>query len=250
MGITLFLLTLFVPGLIQAATFEQRLQRMEQILENRTLLQMLDRIEALQRENSELRAMLEEQAWKLEQLNRRQQELYLDLDQRLQQMERGMSVTGTAIGEERRSTSGLTSPASSAATTVAIAPSPEEQQAYQAAFTLMSELNYPKAREAFSTFIRDYPQSQDRHIARYWLAEASYMLKDYQRALEAYEQLLQEAPNGGRAADAMLKQVYCYRELKQPQQAEAIARQLQQRFGETPEAAVATSSTLLTPNPY
>ena len=69
------------------ADISQRLARIEQQLQNQGLLDMLQQLESIQVELSQLRGELEVQKHDIEELNKRQRTLYTDLDQRLQGME-------------------------------------------------------------------------------------------------------------------------------------------------------------------
>jgi len=67
----------------------QRLDRIERLLQSQGLLDMLQQIEALQQEISSLHGEMEFQNHTLDQLKKRQRDLYTDIDQRLQGLERG-----------------------------------------------------------------------------------------------------------------------------------------------------------------
>lgn len=66
-----------------------RLAKLESTLNNRALIDMADRIEALQAEVQTLRGQLEEQQYTIEQLRKSQRDAYVDLDQRMQETLRG-----------------------------------------------------------------------------------------------------------------------------------------------------------------
>jgi len=68
---------------------EQRLERVERMLDSQGLLDMLQQLQQLQREISLLRGEIETQNYNLDQLTRRQRDLYTDVDQRMQRLERG-----------------------------------------------------------------------------------------------------------------------------------------------------------------
>lgn len=68
----------------------QRLARIEQLLNNQGLVDMLQQLEALQQEISQLRGEIEVQDRNIDELRRRQRALYTDIDQRLQGMERNV----------------------------------------------------------------------------------------------------------------------------------------------------------------
>ncbi|NKB36090.1 MAG: tol-pal system protein YbgF [Gammaproteobacteria bacterium] len=70
----------------------QRLDRIERLLQSQGLLDMLQQIESLQTELSALQGDIELQNHSLEQIKKRQRDLYTDIDQRLQKIERGSVV--------------------------------------------------------------------------------------------------------------------------------------------------------------
>jgi tol-pal system protein YbgF len=74
----------------------QRLDRLERLLQSQGLLDMLQQIETAQRELSSLQGEIEFQNHTLEQLKKRQRDLYTDIDQRLQSLERG-GMTDNAV---------------------------------------------------------------------------------------------------------------------------------------------------------
>lgn len=71
----------------EPGTIEQRLQRIEQLLQSQGLLEMLQQLENLQQEMSSLRGEIEVQNHAIEQLQVRQRALYTDIDQRIQGLE-------------------------------------------------------------------------------------------------------------------------------------------------------------------
>ena len=81
-------LLLALPLGAMAETVEQRLERMERVLESQSLLQMMERLDALQLEVQQLRGQLEEQQHQMESAKERQRELYLDVDRRMSRLER------------------------------------------------------------------------------------------------------------------------------------------------------------------
>lgn len=70
-----------------ASSILARLQNIEELLANQGLLEMLQQIEALEMEISRLRGDLEVQNHVLEQIKKRQRDLYTDIDRRLQRIE-------------------------------------------------------------------------------------------------------------------------------------------------------------------
>jgi len=86
------------PSKKSAEEINQRLDRIEQILQGQGLLDMLQQLETLQQEVNQLRGETEVQNHTLEQLARRQRALYTDIDQRLQRLQ-GPPGNGPQDGE-------------------------------------------------------------------------------------------------------------------------------------------------------
>jgi len=70
---------------------EQRLIRLERMVDNRALLEMMSRIEDMQVEVQTMRGELEMQRHEFEGIKQRQRDLYLDIDRRMLQLEQSAS---------------------------------------------------------------------------------------------------------------------------------------------------------------
>ncbi len=95
---TLYTLTVMAQAPVEGESAsqldpEQRLERLERILQSQGLLDMLQQIEQLQQEVNMLRGAIETQNFNLEQLTKRQRDLYTDVDQRMQRLEQGVVFT-------------------------------------------------------------------------------------------------------------------------------------------------------------
>jgi len=227
---------------------EQRLSRMEQLLNSQGLVDLLLKVESLQTELQRLQGQNEEQLHALQELKQRQRDLYIDIDRRLLQLERsapgGAAAAGAAAGSAiGQASSSAAQPATSAATSGAITTAPTvlegEQEAYQEAFNLLRELRYDKATVAFRDFLKNYPNGRYAHIAQYWLGEASYAQGDFKQAIQDYKKLIDNYPNSPKLAEAMLKIGYSEFELKNTQAAQASLEQLIKTYPGTTEAGQA-----------
>ena len=91
--ILLSLLVVSAPtvAIAQSASVEQRLARMERLLASDSLLKMFQTVETLKLEVRNLRGEIEVQGHQLKELRKRQTEMYLDVDKRLQ--------SGGAVGQ-------------------------------------------------------------------------------------------------------------------------------------------------------
>ena len=238
----------------EGKSVEQRLERLERLIEGQGLADILMRLNALEEEVRKLRGQNEEQAHTIEQLKKRQRELYIDLDRRLLQLERGQggSDSGAAPVPSQSRPSEVSKPTMNttpqptqtnipATGTPAASPTTgkSEREAYQEAFDLLRELEYDKAIAAFSGFLQDYPDGRYAHIARYWLGEANYAQRHFKEAISNYESLIDHYPNSPKVAEAMLKIGYSYYNLKQDKSAQKVLGQLIDRYPGTTESSQA-----------
>lgn len=235
-----------VPTL-QAASVEQRLERLERVVDSQSLLEMLERLDTLQREVQMLRGQVEEQQHTIKGLKERQRDLYLDIDRRMSRIEReGVSAAPTTnTGESIGATQPLTAGAASQSITPVTATVNEqtsiqdEREAYQQAFDMLRELRYAQATEAFRNFLKQYPDSRYAHIAQYWLGEAGYAQRDFRQAIADYNALIENHPQSPKLAEAMLKIGYSHYELKEAEKAREVLEQLVQKYPDSTEAGQA-----------
>ncbi len=251
-----------------ATSLEARVERLERQLDNRGLVDILLKLETLQNEVQKLRGENEVLAHKLDDMKKRQRDLYLDLDRRLVQLERRGVAAAPAPAEGTAApaapeTRGTATEASAAAVTppavvrggkptatnrrapapargpVVAAASETEQQAYQQAFNLLRELKYDKASQAFRQFLQTYPDGRYAHIAQYWLAETGYAQRKFKQAIADYQALIDKYPESPKLAEALLKIGYSQYELKNYAAARESLERLIANYPGTTEAGQA-----------
>ena len=71
------------------ADIQARLEKLERLLQNQGLLDMLQQLEHLQAEINQMRGEVELQNHTLEDMKKRQRDLYTDIDRRMQRLESG-----------------------------------------------------------------------------------------------------------------------------------------------------------------
>ncbi|MGK0296565.1 MAG: tol-pal system protein YbgF [Gammaproteobacteria bacterium] len=254
---------------LEELSIAQRLARLESMLQSQGLLGMLDQLQQLQSEISLLRGEIETQNYTLEQLTRRQRDLYTDIDQRIQRIEGdglpleeiSIAVLDTenidgppletlaAMPSLDNSTSAIQSdsplqleivdtqtilptqnivytaenqPGSDTQTSDAahqeISPvtatpdapdapvDPVQLQAeYQQAFNLLRQSLYDQSIRAFQQFLALHPNDKYSDNAQYWLAEAFYVKREFQQALQEYNNVINLFPQSQKVNDALLK---------------------------------------------
>jgi len=230
------------------ATVEDRLKRVERMVNSKGLVDIMVRVESMQGELQRLLGEIELQKHSLEEIKKRQRDLYVDIDRRLLQIERRSGAGTSAIPVTPASPAVVTeakpaSPSTKATIAAPVAkatkPKEGEQESYQKAFDLLRALRYEKATKAFRQFLTDYPDGRYAHIAQYWLAETSYHTRKYDVAVKDYQKLIDHYPKSPKRADALLKIGYSQFELKSFSKAESVLTKLIQSYPGTTEAGQA-----------
>lgn len=231
------------------ASVEERLNRLERLVNSKGLVDVIVRVENLQTELQRLVGEIELQKHTLDEIKKRQRDLYLDIDRRILQIERRSGSSSTSTMSMTTQPSVKVTPEPGVNTTpaqtspIAVPRSKKkkegEQVAYQKAFDLLRALRYEKATQAFRQFLSDYPDGRYAHIAQYWLAETSYHTRKYAVAVEDYQTLINLYPKSPKRADALLKIGYSQFELKLFAQAKSVLKKLIQSYPGTTEAGQA-----------
>lgn len=205
-------LTCFFPVFVNAAgSIDQRMQKLERILDNQNMGQMLHSLQALQREVSELRGDVEVLSFELDKLKKQQKDIYLDLDQRIMQTDKSIAILQTVAP----SVGGFDTAAdASSGVDDDIQETLGEQEGYQAALTLLKGGRYEDAIQLYQVFLISYPESTFAPNAQYWMAEAYYVLKNFQSAVAQFQKVISAYPDSRKVADAHLKLGFAYYELK------------------------------------
>ena len=190
------------PQSLQLADIEARLIRLERILSNDSLIQLANQINQLQQEIQSLRGEVETQQFQLSGGVDRQRQLYLDLDNRLQELEQFRRETEiqAPVVAITPNTIAMNEPPN-----VAPASIPSDQESYNQAYALLQSGSYAQAASSFALFLVDYPNSELSDNAQYWLAETYYARRQYEDALANFEVMLNDFPGSLKTPDALLK---------------------------------------------
>ena len=239
-----FLTAMLVSASLPAADvqIEQRITRLEKLVEGQGLVELYLRLETLQKEVQQLRGEVEVQTNSIEGLKQRQRDLYLDIDRRLRQLESG-AVAKSPQPPANTQVTPTTSVSPKAKTGVAAAPAPAdpvvEETAYRAAFKLLKEGRYAPATSRFRAFLAKSPNSAYADNAQYWLGEISYVTRAYKQAITEFDKVLNNYPDSSKHADALLKQGYCYYETKNFAKANELLTAVMTRYPHSTAARLA-----------
>lgn len=217
------------PGESKVEELDRRMQAVERVVQNQSLVNLTQQVAALERRNDELQGRVESQEHSSTTTADRQRQLYADLDARIQALEAAVQATSAVSVME----GGTLSPGQLPM------PSGSDRDNYQAAFELLKQQRYEPAAIAFKQFLVSYPDSELADNAQYWLAESYYVTQKFDEALAAFELVITNYARSRKVPDALLKIGYCNYELKRfPVAREALTR-VQAEYPETTAARLA-----------
>ena len=171
-------------------SLEERLTKIEGAATDRSaLLELSTQLQAIRDDTARMRGQLEVLANQVETADKRQKDLYLDIDTRLRKLEQSREQAAASSDK----------PAAAEAEA-----SPAEAKAYQAALDQFKLGNYPLAVSAMQGFLVTYPNSTLAPNAQYWIGMAHSGQRDYKSAIAAQRKLLAAWPDNPKAPDAML----------------------------------------------
>lgn len=217
----------------QVGEMEARIAKMEQALNSQALLQLYTQVETLGMEFGKLNGQIEMLSNDNSLLQKRQRDFYIDLDNRLRDIEQPNKRTpATQTSPKSPPQSMLTPPVhepiASPSTDVMpeyapeekiavvqpdsgavlsnelLPPSSAENDAYKDAFDFFKNGDYASAIAQFESFLESYPQSSLAPGAAYWIGNARYAMRDYQLAIEAQQRLIKKYPDSSKTPDAFL----------------------------------------------
>jgi tol-pal system protein YbgF len=212
---------------------EGRLNALENTVKSQGLVDLLKDIEQIKSDVATLRGQQEVLGYELEQAQKRQRDLYIDLDGRLRKLEGAATAGGAPAaasppGPDVAGASSATnpplpgtaartpSPAAGVPPTTATAGQPgtrlppsaadlaAEQRAYDSAYDQFKSGSYPAAIAGFQSFVKTYPRSPLAPSAMYWIGNAQYAQRDFRAAIAAQRSLIATYPDSQKVPDALL----------------------------------------------
>jgi len=237
---------------------EDRLTALEQQLKSQGLVDLFNQTEQMRGDIAKLRGQIEVLTYELEQAQKRQRDLYVDLDSRLRKMETASTAAAQppvdaapaapagAAGVPPLNPSGVPAPS----TAGPVAPVPGalpprtvdavgEQRAYDAALDQFKRGDYGGAITAFGNFVKTYPRSPLASSAQYWVGNAQYARRDYRGAIASQRQMLQTYPDSSKAPDALLNIASAQADLNDNA---AARRTLEELIAKYPQSEAATKA--------
>lgn len=202
-------------------TQNERLARLESQMQNQGLLGLLNQVEALKADVARLRGGQEEQAYRLENADKRVKDLFLDLDERTKELESRPIASPVDAIRLQTSQSLVVAP---------LAPKAEsdsEASSYEVAHGLIKAGKYKEAILAFQQFVSQYPTGTLAANALYWIGISQVTgLSDFKAAAESYQRLLKDYPASPKVPDTLLSLARAQIQLDEKDQARETLNRL------------------------
>jgi tol-pal system protein YbgF len=206
------------PLQVRIDDMDTRLGKIERVAGGQNMLELSQRIDALQAEVRALRGQVEVLENGNEALRKQQRDLYADIERRLAALEGGARAPlapAAGLGGSVGAAAPLAAGGAGTGAPPAIAGRAETpEQLYGRAFDALKAGNYSAAIAGMREFLAAHPQHDLADNAQYWLGEAHYVTRDYDAAIADFGALLAKWPESNKAPDAQLKLGYAQFESK------------------------------------
>lgn len=177
-----------------------------------SLIELQSQNDALKQEIADLRGQIEVLTQKTTEMESRQKDFYVDLDDRLRRLEGKPPAARPKPEGEQEALAEGGEPAGKDAPG-ADRPADLSANMEEADFNVAEERfkagNYKGAIAVYSRFIQKYPDSHKLGHAYYQLGNAYYLQKDYKNAYRNQAVILKRFPRNPVAPDAMLNMATC-----------------------------------------
>ncbi|WP_297838775.1 tol-pal system protein YbgF [Pseudomonas sp.] len=208
--------------------------------------QLFMQLQQMQDEISKLRGTVEVQQNTIDQMKQEALERYQDLDKRISAGS-GAGGAPAAGATDNSQTNGDVNAGGAPMAPAAQAPAAnaepgdpaKEKVYYDAAFDLIKAKDFDKASQAFTAFLRKYPNSQYAGNAQYWLGEVNLAKGDLQGAGQAFAKVSQLYPKHAKVPDSLYKLADVERRLGHTDKVKGILQQVVSQYPGTSAAQLA-----------
>ena len=222
----------------QNRLIEERLTKIETAApatDRSAMLDLSSQIEALRADIAKMRGQLEVTSNQIEVADKRQKDLYLDIDTRIRKLEEAREQQAAAAA----AAAAAGAQAGQQGASPAESKQAGEMRAYQAALDQFKLGNYPLAVSAMQGFLVTYPSSTLAPNAQYWIGMAYSGQRDYKSAIAAQRKLLASWPESDKAPDALLSIASSQETMGDRRNAQKTLEEVIQRYPKSSAAASA-----------
>ncbi|MSQ58815.1 MAG: tol-pal system protein YbgF [Betaproteobacteria bacterium] len=221
---------------------------------NRGVIELMNQMEALSADVNRMRGQIEVLSNAIEGAQKRQKDMYLDLDSRMRRFEQDASPENQAKREKHLSDleariKRLEQEANAdtakrdkqigdfearirkleqqaVGTASAAAAQDVVRRAYDGAMNNYKMGDYQGAVSAFDAFIKRYPTDAMAANAKYWIGDSYFNLHDFRAAVGAQQVLIKTYPESSKIPDAMLNLGSAYAALNETSSARSTLEDL------------------------
>lgn len=199
-----------------------RLSDVEAKLANQRLLDLVNQVNALKGEMATLRGQHEVLQHQLGETQKRQNDLYSDVDLRLAKLEKPLKDASQPVAE---AAPGEPAPAANPAET-----------SLAKAMEVLRARDFAKALPLLKAVADAYPATEQAAEATYWMGVAHTALQQYSAAIDIQRRFAEQFPKHARAADALRLMANNQLALQQKDQAKTTLRKLVKLYPDTAAA--------------
>src|SRR5882672_2779209 len=192
------------------SAIDSKLGQMDSSGQNR-VVDLAQLIESLKQDMAKLRGQIEVLSNQTDTLERRQKDLYVDLDNRLRKIEVSQTQLQDKLSQGDRNAAA-------------------EKQAYETALNQFKLGNYQLAITGFQSFMTNFTGSELLPSAQYWIGNAYYAMRDYKSAIAAQQKVVKLWPDNSKAPDALLNIASSQAELGESPAARETLRALVKKY--------------------
>ena len=192
---------------------DERVARLDAALKDRAV-ELSQLIDGLREDMTKLRGSIEVLVNQADTIERKQKDLYVDLDTRMRKLEQTFQEKIAAPEREAQ----------------------KEKESYEAALNQFKVGNYQAAIAAFQTFVATFPNSALVPSAQYWIGNAYYATRDFKMAIATQQKVAASWPDNPKASDALLNIASAQTEVGDQKAARETLRSLIQKYPGTPAA--------------
>jgi tol-pal system protein YbgF len=190
-------------------------QRIEPAM--RGLLELQNQIELLRQEVAKLRGQLEVQTNELSQTQRKELDMFANLDARIKKFEpSAVQIDGKTVSVD-----------------------PSEKRSYDAALAQFRGGDFRGAQAGFQQLLLQNPDGAYAPNAMFWLGSSQFALKDYRSAMATHQAFLAKFSEHPRAPDAMLNLAYAQIESGDKKTARKTLESVAEKYADSPAAQAA-----------
>lgn len=240
-----------LPPIINSSTYANGAAYAGQTSANQPMLEMLGRIDSQQTEIQKLRGLVEQQSHEINNLKQRQQNIYNDMNTRLQKLETGAGISvnaaksGALTTSPRQSNTTVPTPVAVKQTPVkqsnSVKPKSkaDEKAAFDKAFASVKNSHYQQAIKLLEQFLLDYSGGVYADNAHFWLGSVYKVVNDVPAAKKNFQAVYTQFPKSEKAGMAMLKVADIYREDNNTAKAQQLYTQITTQYSASTAAHMA-----------